>query len=87
MSRCAEMRGKMSQLNRERGVRKSSQMPVNVYSTPPPFWLLKVSLEKKCSKERKNLQMFDAVLLTVISAKAAKREARDGLTVDSQGEK
>lgn len=53
----------------------------------PPFWLLKVSLEKKCSKERKNLQMFDAVLLTVISAKAAKREARDGLTVDSQGEK
>lgn len=33
------------------------------------------------------MQMFDAVLLTVISAKAAKREARDGLTVDSQGEK
>lgn len=30
--------------------------------------------------------MFDAVLLTVISAKASKREARDGLIVVSQWE-
>lgn len=75
MSRCAETRGKMSQLNRERGVRKNSQMAVDGYFFP--FWLLKVSLEKKCSKERKNLLMFDTVLLTVISAKASKREARD----------
>lgn len=38
------------------------------------FWLLIVSLEKKCSKQRKNLQMFDAVLLEVITTKASKRE-------------
>lgn len=46
-----------------------------------PFWLIKVSLEKKRSKERKYLQMFDAVLLVVTSTKA-----RDGLIVNSQGE-
>lgn len=30
--------------------------------------------------------MSDSVLLTVIRAEASKREARDGLIVDSQGE-
>lgn len=35
-------------------------------------WLLKDSLEKKCSKDRKNLQMFNAVLLEVIRTKAPK---------------
>lgn len=52
-----------------------------------PFWLLNVSLEMKCSKERKNLQTSDAVLLTVASAKASEREAGDGLlVVNSEGE-
>lgn len=52
-----------------------------------PFWLLNVSLEMKCSKERRNLQTFDAVLLTVGSAKASERGAGDGfIIVNSEGE-
>lgn len=34
-----------------------------------------------------DLQMFDAVLRTGISAKAPKREARDGLIVESRRER
>lgn len=41
----------------------------------------------KCSKERRNLQTFDAVLLTVASAKASERGAGDGfIIVNSEGE-
>lgn len=63
----------MSQLNRESGVRKKSQMAVDGF-----FLSCQDSLEKKCWKERKNLCLY-AVLLEVISAEASNEEPRSGL--------
>lgn len=68
MSRCGETCGKTSQLNGERGVRRNSQTDaaVNFFFLTFLFQeekLLKVSLEKQCSKEGRNPQMSYALLL------------------------